>query len=497
MSTSTTRARPRAVLLVAVVALAALLAACSDDGGGGGGVEGASGGDGDAADLPECPLDALDDAGEPVEVLFWHAYGAKSEEALETLAAEYNASQDAVVVRVENQGASYEELQRQFTGAIQSGDLPNITIAEDTQLQFMADSGVVLPASSCIEASGEQLDLLPGPVAYYTLDGVQWPAGFNLSTPVLYYNAGHFEDAGLDPEDPPETLDELTEAARALQDAGVTAEPLAMLLNPWYLETWLTGIGTTVVDEDNGRAAVATAATLDDDAFVDLLEWVAELDREGLLEGVVATDGQLDQFLALAQQNSSMLIESSAAATPIEAFLRGDLDPSELTDDDRVILSDDLQLDVDVRAAPLPGVEEAGQVQVGGAAYYLTNTGTPAQQAGAWDFLTYLNEVPSQVTNNLTGSYLPSRTSAAEDPALLDTWETTLSGGFLALSYEQLLEVDPAFPGPVIGPYTDLRVIIRAALEAIVLEDADPAAVAADVQAEATEALARYEEESF
>ena len=58
--------------------------------------------------------------------------------------------EDAVVVRVENQGASYEELQRQFTGAIQSGDLPNITIAEDTQLQFMADSGVVLPASACI-----------------------------------------------------------------------------------------------------------------------------------------------------------------------------------------------------------------------------------------------------------------------------------------------------------------------------------------------------------
>ena len=494
MPTTTSRCGRRPALLVASVVLAGLLAACS--GGGGEGGSSASGGDAEV-ELPTCPLDALDEATEPVEVLFWHAYGAKSEEALETLAADYNASQDAVVVNVENQGASYEELQRQFTGAIQSGDLPNITIAEDTQLQFMADSGVVLPASSCIEASGEQLDLLPGPVAYYTLDGVQWPAGFNLSTPVLYYNAGHFEDAGLDPEDPPETLDEVTEAARALQGAGVTAEPLAMLLNPWYLETWLTGIGSTVVDEDNGRAGVATAATLDDQAFVDLLAWVDELNQEGLLEGVVATDGQLDQFLALAQQNSSMLIESSAAATPIEAFLRGDLDPSELTDDDRVILSDDLQLDVDVRAAPLPGIEQPGRVQVGGAAYYLTNSGTPAQQAGAWDFLTYLNDVPSQVTNNLTGSYLPSRTSAAEDPSLVETWETTLSGGFLALSYEQLLEVDPAFPGPVIGPYTDLRVIIRAALESIVLEGADPAAVAAEVQADATEALARYEEESF
>jgi sn-glycerol 3-phosphate transport system substrate-binding protein len=192
-----------------------------------------------------------------------------------------------------------------------------------------------------------------------------------------------------------------------------------------------------------------------------------------------------------------MLIESSAAATAIEAFLRGDLDPSELTDDDRVILSDDLQLDVDVRSAPFPGIEQPGRVQVGGAGYYLTNTGTPAQQAGAWDFLTYLNSVPSQVTNNLTGSYLPSRVSSAEDPDLRETWETTLSGGFLAMSYEQLIEVDPAFPGPVVGPYTDMREIMRAGLEAMVLEGASPQEVAADLQEQVTEALAAYEEESF
>jgi sn-glycerol 3-phosphate transport system substrate-binding protein len=490
MRTSAWRA-PAALL----VASGLLLAACSggDDGGSSSddSVEGAVG------DLPECPLDALDGADAPVDVLFWHAYGAKTEEALESLAAEYNASQDQVVVQVENQGASYEELQRQFVGAIQSGDLPNITIAEDTQLQFMADSGVVLPATACFDAGAEQLDLLPGPVAYYTVDDVQWPAAFNLSSPLLYYNAGHFEQAGLDPADPPRTLAEIQEAAEQLQQSGTSEQPLALVLSPWYFETWLTGSGNTVVNEDDGRAGVATEATLDEGPFLDLLTWVDEMQQAGLLEPVVQTDGQLDQFLALAQQNSSMLIESSAAATAIEAFLRGDLAAEDLTDDDRVILSDDLELDVDVRASPLPGIEQPGQVQVGGAAYYVTTTGTPEQQAGAWDFVSYLNEVSSQVTNNLTGSYLPSREATAEDATLLETWETTLSGGFLALSYEQLLQVDPEFPGPVIGPYTDMREIIRAGLEALVLEGASPADVAADVQAQVTEALATYEEQSF
>lgn len=490
----TTTLRWRATVALGLVS-ALLVAAC-----GGGDDDMGTGGGGDAderADLPECPLDALDEADGPVDVLFWHAYGAKSKEALDTLAAEYNASQDQVVVRVESQGASYEELQRQFVGSIQSGELPNVVIAEDTQLQFMADSGVVLPATSCLDAGAEPLDLLPGPVAYYTLDGVQWPAAFNLSSPLLYYNADHFEQAGLDPEDPPETLAEVQEAAQALADAGASPSPLALVLSPWYFETWLTGIDQTVVDQGNGRAGVATEATLDEEPFVDLLRWVDELHDAELLQPVVQTDGQLDQFLAFAQQNSSMLIESSAAATAIEAFLRGDLDPSELTDDDRVILSDDLELDVDVRAAPLPGIEEPGRVQVGGAAYYLTTAGTPEQQAGAWDFVSFLNEVSSQVTNNLTGSYLPSREVTAEDPTLLDTWQTTLSGGFLALSYEQLLGVDPGFPGPVIGPYTDMRDIIRAGLESIVFEGASPEDVAAQIQQRTTEALSTYEEESF
>jgi sn-glycerol 3-phosphate transport system substrate-binding protein len=491
MTTTWSRRGLTALLLAAAL----LVAACSSDDGGGSASDDSL--DGAAADLPECPLDALDEVTEPVDVLLWHAYGAKTEEALEALAAEYNASQDQVVVRVENQGSSYEELQRQFTGAIQSGDLPNVTVAEDTQLQFMADSGVVLPATSCYEAGAEQLDFLPGPISYFSLDGVQWPAVFNLSSPLLYFNAGHFEDAGLDPADPPQTLAEVQEVAQALKDAGVSEAPLALVLSPWYFETWLTGIGETVVDEENGRAGVATEATLDDGAFLDLLTWVDDMNQAGLLEPVVQTDGQLDQFLALAQQNSSMLIESSAAATAIEAFLRGDLAAEDLTDDDRVILSDDLELDVDVRSTPLPGIEQPGQVQVGGAAFYVTTTGTPAQQAGAWDFLEFLNTVPSQVTNNLTGSYLPSRVSSAEDPQLQETWETTLSGGFLAQSYEQLLEVDPDFPGPVIGPYTDMREIIRAGLEALVLEGATPEDVAADIQAQVTEALATYEEQSF
>jgi sn-glycerol 3-phosphate transport system substrate-binding protein len=485
------------ILLAAVLALALVAAACGGDDGGGSSSDDSTGGGGAGVDASECPTDALDAAAGPVDITLWHSYSANIEIALNTVADDYNASQDAVVVNVQNQGAAYEELQRKFNQAISSGDLPNITIMEDTQNQFMADSGVVVPAAACIEASGDQPDFLEAPVSYYSIDGVLWPAGFNLSTPIMYFNKGHFEDAGLDPESPPQTLDEIRAAAEAIQDAGVADTPFVFLLQPWFIETWLTGISETVVNENNGRDALATEATLESDAFLDILTWLKDMNDDGLLLPFAATDGQINHYLALAQGNGSMGIETSAAATAIESFLKGELDPSELSDDARVVVTEDLDLSLDIGATQFPGVEEAGRVQVGGGAYFMTNSGTDEQIAASWDFMSYLNTVESQVTNNLVGSYLPSLTTAPDDPQITETWDTTLSGQWLALSYEQLVAVDPAFPGPTMGPYTDERDILKEGLEALLLEGASPEDVQADMQERVTEALELYEDQNF
>jgi sn-glycerol 3-phosphate transport system substrate-binding protein len=491
--------RTRSSLAAAAVllALTLLVAACGGDDGSSGDDGGGGGGEEASVDPAECPVDALESADAPVEITLWYAYSANIEIALKQIVEDYNASQDQVVVTAESQGTAYEEVQRQFNSSIQSGDLPTVTIMEDTQNQFMADSGVVVPAAACIEASGEDPGLIPGPVGYYTIEGVQWPGAFNMSSPLLYFNEGHFEDAGLDPESPPQTLDEIRSAAEAIQDAGVADTPFVFLMQPWFLETWMTGIGQTVVNEDNGRNGLATEATFDNDAFLEVLTWLQDMNDDGLMLPVPATENQINHYLALAQQNGSMGIETSAAATAIESFVKGELDPSALSDDGRIVDTEGLDLTVDINAAQLPGIEQAGQVQVAGGAYFLTNTGTPEQIAAGWDFLTYVNSVDAQVLNNLVGSYIPTLPAAAEDPELLETWETTLSGGFLATSSEQLANVDPDFPGPVMGPYTDEREIVRAGLEALLLEGASPEDVQAQIQDEVTAALAAYEEQNF
>lgn len=478
------------------LAAALVLAACgggSEGEGGGGGSEGAAG------ELPECPLDALDAADGPVEVTVWHFLSGKTSEALEQLAAEYNDSQDQVVVKVESQGTNNDELWQKYRAGIGDGDLPAIAITDDTVTVDIVDSGTVLPAQSCIEAADvDMAPFLEAGSAYYTIDDVLYPASLNLSSALLYYNRGHFQRAGLDPSTAPTTLAEVREHAQAIKDAGVVSTPVVLKVGPPLIEMWLTGVGQPIVDNDNGRGDGDTSeAAFDTDTTVELYQWFADMHADGLLQVVPDAPGQIGQYTAMATQTASMTIETSTAATSIEAFLGGDTSVAEGAADDVDPESVDVT-QLDIAAAAVPGISEPGQLQMGGGAWYITNTTPPEVQAAAWDFITFFNSVPSQVTWNLVGSYLPYNTEAVDDPELQERWTTTLSGQWLALAYDELeTGVDPDFPGPLMGPYDEFRVAIRDSVDAMIFAGESPEAVVSTAADETTEALQRYLDENF
>src|SRR5690606_1029427 len=76
--------------------------------------------------LPDCPVDALDQAAGPVEVVLWHFLAGETGNALEQLVDEYNASQAKVRVRAESQGTNNDELWDKYRSGISTGALPAI-----------------------------------------------------------------------------------------------------------------------------------------------------------------------------------------------------------------------------------------------------------------------------------------------------------------------------------------------------------------------------------
>jgi len=485
---------PRLVAISLFTTLALITGAC------GGSKSTTSGpGDGTTVDAGTCPVGAFKKAPGVTTVKLWHTYVGKLKQALDTLAAQYNASQSKVKVEPEVQGTDYSQLLRKVQAGIPTKQLPAITIGEDIDTQFMADSNVVVPATACLNADPEARkqvqDIIPAVRSSYTLKGIQYPASMNVSTIVLYYNKDHFRAAGLDPEKPPTTLAEVQEYARKIKAAGASEKPFVMKMDPWFVEHWVSGAKELLVNNDNGRSKLPTKALLESKASKASVDWLATMNTEGLLNAVPGTEGQYNHYLAMASGKSSMLLETSAAITTIDGVLSGTFDPADIGPN--VDLPAGLKVSLDLGVGLNPGLTAPGRGQIGGGAWYITNTGSKEVQSAAWDFVKYFNTTQSQVTWTISGSYLPILESVKTNPELQANWTTTQKGKWQAIAYSGIETLDPKFPGPLIGPYDKFRDAYRKAIEDITLtgQPVDPALKEANVVA--TKALVDYTKNNF
>jgi len=194
-----------------------------------------------------------------------------------------------------------------------------------------------------------------------------------------------------------------------------------------------------------------------------------------------------------------MLIETSTASTTIAGVLGGTANLAELVEaagvDGTIVGATDLTINID--AAPFPGLREPGHVNLGGGGFYMTNTGTDAEQSAAWEFMKFVSEVEQQKVVHLKGSYLPINPAVRDDPEVQAVWQSDAAGQWLATSYGQLADIDPNFPGPVIGPFTEQRDAFNQSLERLLLGGDDPADVLAETEAAVNEALEDYADADF
>lgn len=473
-----TRHRRGGVLGTAALVVAALaLAAC-----GGGSDDDASGsGSGNEAeqspvDAANCPAGALEDAEGVTEVSVWHPYNALTKTALEQAAADYNASQDSVRVSVEAQG-SYPELLKKYEETLTTpDDLPDVIFSEDTTLQFMVDSGSVIAAADCVAAdeSAEAFyDQLLEPVrTAYSAQGKLWAAAYGVSMPIMYVNNDHLAAAGLSPEDYPGTLAEVREVAERIKAANIAGleAPVVMQLYGWYPENWLTGAGQEIVDEANGRDAVATASEFDNEVTTEIVEWLDQMVADGLMKAYPYSN-DIPQFLAVGNGSASILIDGSRAITAVDAVVGGT--PVEGVEGAEGIDVEAIE-GLDVNVAPVPGVDEPGQGAVWGSAAFLVAGGDDAKIAGGWDFLKFFNSTPVQTAWLLEGSYLPVTQEIQDAPEVQAYFTDSRAGRWLSTVNEQLLSVDADFPGPAIGPYNQFRDGLHSLLDDVVLGSAEP-----------------------
>jgi sn-glycerol 3-phosphate transport system substrate-binding protein len=392
----------------------------------------------------KCPLNALKNAkNKPVEITYWHgAFQRANEQELLRLTDEFNSSQNDVRVSVVNQ-TTYADTLNKFRAGLASGDLPDLVNIEDTGLQQMIDTQAVLPAQACVKADKYDLsDNLKRVVDYYSVKGQLWPMPFNVSNPVLYYNKKAFQAAGLDPNQPPKTLEEVKTAAQKLKDSGAVGQAgFGLKLDPWYLEQWSALGGKTFVNNGNGRKSRATSTTFDNATGKEIFTFMNDMVQQGLARTNPA-ENNFDNLLGVGNGNFGMTIDTSAALGTIQQLLAGGQYPN-----------------VELGVAPMPGPKGKGGVLVGGGANYIVKKSSPEKQAAAWEFAKFLNDPETQAEWSIGTGYVPIRKAAADQPMVQQYWAQNPA---FKVSYDQLVGgvANTATAGPVIGDYQGVRDVV-------------------------------------
>jgi sn-glycerol 3-phosphate transport system substrate-binding protein len=161
---------------------------------------------------------------EPITINWWFAHGGRLGEKVQSIVANFNASQSRYKVVAAFKG-NYADTMNAGIAAFRSKNPPHILqVFEVGTASMMAAKGAIQPVYQVMAQSGQpwSSDAYLSTVAgyYTTAAGKMLSMPFNSSTPVFYYNVEAFQKAGLDPDKPPKTWPEVAEYAKRLVAAG-------------------------------------------------------------------------------------------------------------------------------------------------------------------------------------------------------------------------------------------------------------------------------------
>lgn len=379
-------------------------------------------------------------SGEKVQICFWHSMSGNNQEVLEGIVADFNASQDQYEVVAENQGTYDESTGKFFSMANGDGSADIIQIGEQN-LQSMIDSGMVQSVSGLIEKYDfDDSDLLEQAVNFYTVDGTLYVMPFNCSSPVVYYNAQLFKDAGY--EEFPTTFEGITEAAQKIAALGTSITPVGMFAYGYALDQMVTNMGGYIINNENGRSARATEVAYQEQ-ITEIFNWIKDLQDQDLL--LSYGSDSTNTLSGFTQQQIGMYISTSALARSV---------------------IDSCEFEVGIAKLPTPEGVEAQGVYAGGGALCVADGIDEATEAGVMEFFKYVTSPEVQATWAGGTGYYPICYGAYETESMLAAYEEYPQ---LKVSADQLLnsKVNGITAGPLLSQLPQLRTDLVAALESV------------------------------
>ena len=327
------------------------------------------------------------------DIVVWHSYPGAEKDALEQVAANFNAQSDD---KVELQAVPHDAYADKLTAAVPRRQGPDAFIfAQDRIGGWVATGGLLEPLTFFVDP--EELDAFdPALVGAMTFEDEIYAFPLNFKMPALYYNTALVET-------PPATTGELRQMASDLKGSDSFGFAHAYDI-AYYHSALLNGFGGGVFDADG-------APVLDSDSNAQSIDWIRGFARE---DGLMPQEPTSAVLGALFNQGKlAMLIDGP--------WFEGSIDPS-----------------IDFAVAALPVIEESGQAMKP----WMTVEGLflsaqrPATHDASMEFARFLTSPEQAYVMASVGGQLPSNRSVFERE---DIANDPIKSGFFA----QLSSAEP------------------------------------------------------
>lgn len=416
-----------------------------------------------------------------IEVQWWHAMGGELGMKLEEIVEGYNASQSEYVV-VPTYKGSYPETMTAAIAAFRANEQPAIVqVYEVGTGTMLAARGAVYPVYELMADTGHEFDpsaYLAAVVGYYSdTDGNMLSLPFNSSTPIFYYNKDVFEAAGLDPDTPPETWDEVESFSQQIIDSGAA--------NCGFTSRWISWIQTEnfsawhnlpIGTLENGFGGMDSELSYNGPLQARHWDNLARWQQNGVFQygGPVGGDDAGPKFYS---QECAMYMESSGGRAGIMANAQ----------------------DFEVGFGMLPyydDVEGAPQNSIiGGATLWVLQGKDDETYNGVADFFAYLSSAEVQADWHQFSGYLPI-TMAAYELGQEQGYYDANPGSETAITQITLNPPTENSKGLRFGNYNQIRTIIDEEFQALLSGQKDGQQALDDLVARGNEQLRDFQDQN-
>lgn len=221
---------------------------------------------------------------EVITITMWNGFNAHEVELLSEMIDKYWAPSHPNI-KVVSEG---EKDPQTMLTAMSGGDPPDVLIPwGPTFVTLWASQGAIMDLTPAVEPVRTQLEaeLVPAGLQWVIYDGKYYGLPFVNFNSGFFYNKDLFAAAGLDPEKPPKTLDELAEYAAKLTKVDESGNIIQLGWMPLNAGGWIEFVlnsGGRFYDPETG------APTANDPRNVAAFQWDLDYQSQYGLDKVVA-----------------------------------------------------------------------------------------------------------------------------------------------------------------------------------------------------------------